>query len=55
MGVALAQVHGEIHVEDVKRLKHPLFIGAATNEGTRVSATLQTPAANSLVYADQSC
>ncbi len=26
------QVHGEIHIEDVKRLKHPLFIGATVNE-----------------------
>jgi rubrerythrin len=32
-----------------------LTVGAVNNEGARVSATLQTPAANSLIYSDQSC
>lgn len=29
-----AQVHGEVHLDDVKRLQHPLFVGAAANEWT---------------------
>lgn len=32
-----------------------LTVGAPSEEGTRFSVSLQTPAANSLIYSDQSC